>query len=321
MLSGDAFFPAHFESCSDSCGYGQDLFSEGSREHFRRRWRTSSHWPFLRIKPHPSWVSVFTVESSVVGLYEGTSLACLLGSSLVLACGSVTLLLTPQPALVLTTSQEVCTGSCTGQGAESFLKTGNSNSVRQSVVGFFVHLQCRTWWALKKTASPASSVSVGIDGKGAWRLKLLDSTPTGPFGVSLIPAFFFQLSLIFLVWLSAASVLTRMVWKFSKGKTEEGVIQRTRVTGRLMFGNCKKKESHCDTHFGVEEDKYHASVWLHLTSKQDGWVIQKDFIVKIWVSRTFILWVQNVSRSHMCLFCLKFKGVWGFVVCLLSHGN
>lgn len=50
-------------------------------------------------------VSVFTVELSVVGLYEGTSLPCLLGSLLFLACGSVMLLLTPQPRLALTTSQ------------------------------------------------------------------------------------------------------------------------------------------------------------------------------------------------------------------------
>lgn len=28
----------------------------------------------------------------------------------------------------------------------------------------------------------------------------------------------------------------------------------------VMFGNCKKKESHCEIHFGVEEDKYRASV-------------------------------------------------------------
>lgn len=96
-------------------------FFEGYRQYCPKRWHTGSYLHFVRMEPH-SPQSVYIQSRVVCGQSEGTSLPCLLGSSLSLACGNVTLL-SPHDSLILTASHQVCRGSFTGQCMENFFKT------------------------------------------------------------------------------------------------------------------------------------------------------------------------------------------------------
>lgn len=149
----------------------------------------------------------------MVSPFEGTSLPCLLRSSLSLACRNVTLL-SPHDNLILTASHKVCRGSFTGQCMENFFKIVFA-SLKFLLCASNVLNSVDTWWRPTPTYV---NMYIRIDGKvkGAWHLNYLVKHSLAHLGFYIFQLFYLHLSLIIFLWLLAVLILTRMLWKLSK---------------------------------------------------------------------------------------------------------